>query len=280
MASQSGTRHLTPAERRTAYELLLQSPFNGRLKYGALKDFAAHLKCHWKTISRVWKRGRHSLSNGSPYADVASKLEGNSGRKKSRLAADFEGAIKSVPKHQRQTLSSLAAPSGLPKTSIVRHMQETKRLKSRASYIKPMLTEDNTRARLDIAKSFVRHLPSGNHAFVDMNEYVHVDEKWFYLTKVKRKFYVYDDEEVALRLACGAVQAVHHQSYVLGSGGPASIRPHEEGVFRRQDLALYNVECHSSAVEGALLHLESRLGEEAHLEDLVNSQEQVGSTLE
>ncbi|ETV97349.1 hypothetical protein H310_09686 [Aphanomyces invadans] len=78
-------------------------------------------------------------------------------------------------------------------------MQETKRLKSRASYVKPMLTEANTSARLDFAKSFVRLLPSGNHAFVDMNEYVHVDEKWFYLTKVKRKFYVYDDEEVAVR---------------------------------------------------------------------------------
>ncbi|ETV65121.1 hypothetical protein H257_18078 [Aphanomyces astaci] len=112
MASQSGTRHLTPAERRTAYELLLQSSSNGRLKYGALKDVAAHLKCHWKTISR---------------------------------------------------------------TSIVRHMQETKRLKSRASYIKPMLTEDNTRARLDFAKSFDRLMPSGNHAFVNMNEYVHVE---------------------------------------------------------------------------------------------------------
>ncbi|ETV81644.1 hypothetical protein H257_05271 [Aphanomyces astaci] len=80
-------------------------------------------------------------------------------------------------------------------------MQETKRLKSRAIYIKPMLTEDSTRARLDFAKSFVRLLPSGNHAFVDMNEYIHVDEKWFYLTKVKRKFYVYDDEEMALRAA-------------------------------------------------------------------------------
>ncbi|KAF0704028.1 hypothetical protein AaE_015142 [Aphanomyces astaci] len=32
-----------------------------------------------------------------------------------------------------------------------------------------------------------------------MNDFVHVDEKWFYLTKVKRKYYVYDDEEVAAR---------------------------------------------------------------------------------
>ncbi|ETV85623.1 hypothetical protein H257_02242 [Aphanomyces astaci] len=32
-----------------------------------------------------------------------------------------------------------------------------------------------------------------------MYDYVHVDEKWFYLTKVKRRYYVYDDEEVAAR---------------------------------------------------------------------------------
>ncbi|ETV95944.1 hypothetical protein H310_10604 [Aphanomyces invadans] len=32
-----------------------------------------------------------------------------------------------------------------------------------------------------------------------MYEYVHVNEKWFYLTKVKHKLYVYEDEEVAKR---------------------------------------------------------------------------------
>ncbi|ETV74119.1 hypothetical protein H257_11084 [Aphanomyces astaci] len=33
----------------------------------------------------------------------------------------------------------------------------------------------------------------------NMHDIVHVDEKWFYLTRVKKKFYVYDDEEVAAR---------------------------------------------------------------------------------
>ncbi|KAF0767358.1 hypothetical protein AaE_002856, partial [Aphanomyces astaci] len=56
--------------------------------------------------------------------------------------------------------------------------------------------------------------------------------------------------------------------------------PHMRKDATISDLALFNVECNLSAVEGALLHLESRLGEESHLEALVNSQEQVESSAE
>ncbi|ETV64511.1 hypothetical protein H257_18604 [Aphanomyces astaci] len=42
--------------------------------------------------------------------------------------------------------------------------------------------------------SFLQPTSNGKQVFVDMNSYIHVDEKWFYLTKVKRKFYAYADE--------------------------------------------------------------------------------------
>ncbi|KAF0743340.1 hypothetical protein Ae201684_001817 [Aphanomyces euteiches] len=54
-------------------------------------------------------------------------------------------------------------------------------------------------ARLRFALSFLEPSSSENHLFDNMHSYVHVDEKWFYLTKVRRKFYVYEDEEIAAR---------------------------------------------------------------------------------
>ncbi|KAF0695975.1 Aste57867_13247 [Aphanomyces stellatus] len=124
---------------------------------------------------------------------------GVSGRKKTWSPAMIERAIKSVPHEDRQTLRSLAAASAVPKTTIIRHMQEEGRLSARVNYVKPLLTDKNKEVRVQYAKSFLRPSSNGHHVFDDMHDYVHVDEKWFYLTKVKRRFCVYDDEDVALR---------------------------------------------------------------------------------
>jgi len=125
----------------------------------------------------------------------------NSGSKAKRSPGDIETAIKAVAHHDRQTTRSLAAKAGIPKTSILRHMKATPRLKARTSTVSPLLTDANKAARLAFAASFVRPVDDGTCRFVNMHDYVHVDEKWFFLTKIKRRYYVYDDEEVAVR-AC------------------------------------------------------------------------------
>ncbi|KAF0701538.1 Aste57867_8012 [Aphanomyces stellatus] len=77
-------------------------------------------------------------------------------------------------------------------------MKESK-LKAKSNYVNPMLTEENKEDRFRFALNFLEPRSNGSHVFANMHEYVHVDEKWFFLTKVKKKFYVYDDEELALR---------------------------------------------------------------------------------
>ncbi|KAF0685579.1 Aste57867_22566 [Aphanomyces stellatus] len=72
-------------------------------------------------------------------------------------------------------------------------------LKAKSSYSKPMLSDDNKDDRMRFASSFLRPQSNGTHLFAPMHEYVHVDEKWFFLTKAKKKFYVYEDETLALR---------------------------------------------------------------------------------
>ncbi|KAH9104587.1 hypothetical protein AeMF1_019365 [Aphanomyces euteiches] len=149
--------------------------------------------------ARVWKRGRASIKEGLSAADTSSKIKGNSGRKCTRSPAAIEEAIKAVSHLNRQTLRTLAVKASIPKTTILRHMKQNPRLKARSNYVKPMLTEDNKLERLKFAMSFLRPSSSGSHFFDNMYNYVHVDEKWFYLTKVRKKFYVYDDEDIAVR---------------------------------------------------------------------------------
>ncbi|ETV76878.1 hypothetical protein H257_09316 [Aphanomyces astaci] len=118
-------------------------PVKGRLPHGAFQKLCTVYGCHWRTVSRIWTRAVDSLAQGAGIADTAAKIVGNSGRKLTRRHDDIEAAIRSVPHHQRQTLRSVAAHSGIPKTSIVRHMKAVTRLKARSSYVKPYLTEAN-----------------------------------------------------------------------------------------------------------------------------------------
>ena len=60
-------------------------------------------------------------------------------------------------------------------------------MKRHTNAIKPVLTEANKYARLNFALDFVKP----NMELDDMNEYVHLDEKWFYLTKTCEYFFVW-----------------------------------------------------------------------------------------
>ncbi|KAF0717365.1 Aste57867_2336 [Aphanomyces stellatus] len=92
-----------------------------------------------------------------------------------------------------------------------RYMKKTPEMNARSNYVKTHLTEAHRAARLDYAISFVRRTSNGYHIFTNMYDHVHVDEKWFFLTKVKRRYYVFDNEEVASR----AVQSKGHITKVL-----------------------------------------------------------------
>ncbi|KAF0737607.1 hypothetical protein AaE_008924 [Aphanomyces astaci] len=95
-------------------------------------------------------------------------------------------------------MRSLAAQSGVPKTTIIRHMKNDKTLKAKSNYSKPYLTDANAVHRMQYAMAFLH--PSPNRFIFDsMYQTVHVDEKWFFLTTAKKRVYVYADEEVALR---------------------------------------------------------------------------------
>ncbi|OQR82259.1 hypothetical protein ACHHYP_20806 [Achlya hypogyna] len=181
--------NLTELKRRSVYNRLLAVPVDGWLTAthsllrgrGALPLQPAHREARLGP-------GQGFIAAGSLAAVVASKIRG---RKAARTLSDIEDKIKAVPHHLRQPLRSDRQPE---ERAYPAHEAST-RLKARSSHVRPMLTDTNKRARLAFASSFVRPLSDGTNTFVNMHDYVHVDEKWFYLTKVKRRYYVYDDEE-------------------------------------------------------------------------------------
>ncbi|ETV73520.1 hypothetical protein H257_11644 [Aphanomyces astaci] len=122
--------------------MLLARMHHDQLPYGAVSDVARHFQCHRVTISRLWKNGRLSLLHGAPMADIAAKIRAR------RSVEIIEATIKAVPQEDRQTQRSLAAHSGIPQTTIMRHMAATKKPMPHSSHVKPFLTDANKTKRL------------------------------------------------------------------------------------------------------------------------------------
>jgi hypothetical protein len=62
--------------------------------------------------------------------------------------------------------------------------------RSHSNAIKPVLTDANKYRRLQFALSFVQPTLEFN----EMLDVVHLDEKWFYLTKTSRRYYLVPGE--------------------------------------------------------------------------------------
>ncbi|KAF0749382.1 hypothetical protein AaE_007059, partial [Aphanomyces astaci] len=54
-----------------------------------------------------------------------------------------------------ETMRSLAAQSGVPKTTIIRHMKNDKTLKAKSNYSKPYLTDAKAVHRMQYAMAFL-----------------------------------------------------------------------------------------------------------------------------
>ena len=161
---------------------------------------------------------------------LRNKRKGISGRKGLDFVKYAE-ALRDIPIKNRTTIRSLAAALDLPKSTL--HLN-LKRLGLRASktYLKPMLTEEGKVKRLEWALRWVRTTPpelGGGHKFQDFLNFVHLDEKWFYICKHGQKYYLHDDEDVPTR----KVQHKSHITKVMFLAVVARPRydPHRQSTF-------------------------------------------------
>ena len=75
------------------------------------------------------------------------------------------------------------------------------------SFLKPTLMEENKMSRMELALSFVDK--NNTSKLKNMEDLIHIDEKWFYLTKDGQHFIIEADEEEPYR-------HVQHKSLALG----------------------------------------------------------------
>lgn len=103
--------------------------------------------------------------------------------------------MREIPLSQRSTLRDLFSKVGESLGTMHRVLKEGV-VKRVSSTLKPDLQDENKKTRLNYALNM---LSGSSNEFKETLDYIHVDEKWFYLTKVKTNFYVAPDEEIPVR---------------------------------------------------------------------------------
>ncbi|XP_021773285.1 uncharacterized protein LOC110737226 [Chenopodium quinoa] len=119
--------------------------------------------------------------------DVRSKKLGKNGPKPKEYTDEF---LQSVPLYKRTTERSYGAALKIPHVTIHKLKKQGRR-RTHTSTNHPHLTDNHKIARM---KWVLSHLMSaednGDPKFVDMQQVVHIDEKWFYLNPETRRFYL------------------------------------------------------------------------------------------
>lgn len=98
--------------------------------------------------------------------------------------------------NRRSTVSSLACALGVSHMTLYRKFKLGK-IRKHSNSLKPALKEKNKRERIQFCMSMLDQTTLG-HArpgFSTMHNIVHIDEKWFLMTKRNRNYYLLPEED-------------------------------------------------------------------------------------
>ena len=203
---------LTYKDRKACFGMLLITCRVGRPSHGSFVSVAKQFGAHPRTVRRLWER---VISNMETHLEKEEDYEGiilldqktlpltvfpdevflskrsNSGRKKKYDREKLGQLTKVLPLSERGTYSNLAANLNVAKTTAWRLQNDG--FTAISSALKPSLTEEQKITRVQYCLSFIDKRSYGlrnehEYQFTDMMADVHVDEKWFFLTRDHRRY--------------------------------------------------------------------------------------------
>ncbi|XP_010431358.1 PREDICTED: uncharacterized protein LOC104715665 [Camelina sativa] len=173
-------------------------------------------------VQKIWRRAIETVHN-TGTVDVSHRRSINCGRKRILIEPH---QVTDIPLHKRTTLRSMAIAMNVSLTTLFRRKKEGF-IRRHTNSIKPHLKEDNLKGRLQFCISMLdKHTIPHEPKFVDMYNMVHIDEKWFYMTKKTENYYLLPTEEEPLRTC----QSKNYIGKVMFLAAMARPRFDEEGT--------------------------------------------------
>ncbi|KAL6581619.1 hypothetical protein OROMI_007542 [Orobanche minor] len=205
------------------YQALLEKSVKGKLKKTTTKEVQEMFNVHnLRTIQRIWRM--HKTTPPGMKVDVSSRKARNCGRK--RIEIDLT-RVQQIELHQRTTLTSFSSALGVSCPTLYRLFKKGV-LRRRSSSIKPHLKEENKISRMEFCLSMLDENTTPNDPkFKGMYNYVHIDEKWFYLTKKDHTYYLLDNEDDPYR-SCQSKNFIGKVMFLVATARP---RFDDEGIM-------------------------------------------------
>jgi len=148
--------------KRAVYAMLLEGSVQGHLPEGVSLHVSLAMDVSLRCVQRIWNEGQ----KGGGIHAVVNKRVGHCGRKRIELPME---AITAIPFQDRTTLEDLARRLGVSKSHVHKHLKEGK-IERHSSGIKPFLTDENKKARVQHAlnmlePSTIPHQPVFKHMY-------------------------------------------------------------------------------------------------------------------
>ncbi|XP_050233446.1 uncharacterized protein LOC126681932 [Mercurialis annua] len=142
------------------------------------------------TAYRIWYKGKKCLKNGW---SVDFSIQYVEARRKATHQICFKKIVE-VPFHCRTNIRSFVSSLNLSKSTVHRRVKQGC-IKAHANTLKPTLTNENKKEMLKFCISMIdQGTVHSRLTFINMYNYVHIDEKWFYMTKISEKYYLHPQE--------------------------------------------------------------------------------------
>ncbi|KAL2903791.1 Sodium/potassium-transporting ATPase subunit beta-1-interacting protein 4, partial [Bienertia sinuspersici] len=172
-------------------QYLDQRSVHGDLKYGALTAASLQFGYHRHTIETLWINRRESIA-----LNTAFKLEAQYKGKVGRKWVPYQPhQISRIPARLRTTQRDLGVQMDRLASTINRHKNKGE-ITTHSNTLKPGLTEANKRKRVKYCIDQIEpDTLNSQPKFNAMANIVHIDEKWFFLTRKNLHMYLAPKEK-------------------------------------------------------------------------------------
>ncbi|XP_050233509.1 uncharacterized protein LOC126681996 [Mercurialis annua] len=107
--------------------------------------------------------------------------------------------MRDIPFSRRTNIRSLSSELKYPKSTVHKRIKEGY-IRPHSNALKPYLSEENLKARLKFCLSMVdKDTIDTSPKFVNMYDQIHIDEKWYYMSRTTQKYYLLPDESEPFR---------------------------------------------------------------------------------
>ena len=160
------------------------------LPVGTVSEAATTFNVSLRSVSRIWQIARVQHAASQPIKISANYH--NCGRKRIQIN---QAQVEALGMGERSCIRDLARNLGISKSACQRAIKRGE-IRAHTNPLHPGLTEQHKHTRLEwIIKHLQGDTLEQKSTYLPMYDYVHLDEKWFYLSKKSHRVYLGQSEQ-------------------------------------------------------------------------------------